>query len=176
MKKTGLNYSEAIEAIKAGKMVKLPEWTGHWYADKVSGNILVLTKTGDVLDTPNHSHVIMREDFEITDGKKGFDFAVLALKNGKMVSRAGWNGKGMFIFMRPADKLTTDFIINKVKSLPDSVKQFYAEQDSKEHGSEQGLTQVQFTAYICMKAADGTIVNGWLASQTDMLAEDWELV
>jgi hypothetical protein len=27
-----------------------------------------------------------------------------------------------------------------------------------------------------MKAADGSIVNGWLASQTDMLADDWVLV
>jgi hypothetical protein len=27
-----------------------------------------------------------------------------------------------------------------------------------------------------MKAADGSIVNGWLASQTDILAEDWVLV
>lgn len=27
-----------------------------------------------------------------------------------------------------------------------------------------------------MKAADGTYVVGWLASQTDMLAEDWEIV
>ncbi|WP_262482542.1 DUF2829 domain-containing protein [Bacteroides neonati] len=32
---------------------------------------------------------------------------------------------------------------------------------------------VKFTAYLCMKAADGTIVNGWLASQSDMLANDW---
>jgi hypothetical protein len=27
-----------------------------------------------------------------------------------------------------------------------------------------------------MKAADGTVVNGWLASQTDMLANDWMIV
>lgn len=35
---------------------------------------------------------------------------------------------------------------------------------------------VKFTAYLCMKAADGSIVNGWLASQTDMLAEDWTIL
>jgi hypothetical protein len=29
---------------------------------------------------------------------------------------------------------------------------------------------------IDMKAADGSIVIGWLASQTDMLAEDWVVV
>ena len=36
-----------------------------------------------------------------------------------------------------------------------------------------GESKVKFTSYLCMKAADGSIVNGWLASQTDMLAKDW---
>ena len=27
----------------------------------------------------------------------------------------------------------------------------------------------------CLKAADGSYVVGWLASQTDMLAEDWQI-
>jgi hypothetical protein len=31
----------------------------------------------------------------------------------------------------------------------------------------------EYSACLCMKAAGGTIVNGWLASQTDMLSEDW---
>ena len=38
------------------------------------------------------------------------------------------------------------------------------------------LDKIKFTAYLCMKAADGTVVNGWLASQTDMLASDWMIV
>ena len=67
-----------------------------------------------------------------------FGQAIEALKQGKRVARKNWNGKGMFIFMRPADELNT--------------------------------------AYLCMKAADGTIVNGWLASQTDMLSEDWAIL
>ena len=29
---------------------------------------------------------------------------------------------------------------------------------------------------VCMKTADNKILTGWLASQTDMLAEDWEEV
>ncbi len=98
-----------------------------------------------------------------------FGEALEHVKKGCLVARKGWNGKGMFIFMRPCDTLTADFIINKVKSLPDALKKWVAEH----HGEND---EIKFTAYLCMKAADGTIVNGWLASQTDMLAEDWELV
>ena len=39
-----------------------------------------------------------------------------------------------------------------------------------------GLSDCCIKSHIDMKAADGTIVVGWLASQTDMLAEDWHVV
>lgn len=102
-----------------------------------------------------------------------FGAALEAVKEGKLIARSGWNGKGMFVFMRPADELGISMLVEKVKSLPQSVKDYYATRDSFRHPSEQGLTKVMFTAYLCMKTADDTIVNGWLASQTDMLAEDW---
>lgn len=108
-----------------------------------------------------------------------FGEAIEALKEGKLVAREGWNGKGMFIFQRPADELSVDFIVNKVKSLPQSLKDFY---NSKyhNHDTDQEVAQsevvVKFTAYLCMKAADGSIVNGWLASQTDVLATDWVIL
>ena len=102
-----------------------------------------------------------------------FGEALELLKSGKMVQRSGWNGKGMFIFERPADELEVGFIIDKVKSLPQSVKDFFKSKDEKEAPSEQGLSKVKFGSYLCMYAADGSIVNGWLASQTDMLSNDW---
>lgn len=111
-----------------------------------------------------------------------FGQAIEELKAGKLVTRAGWNGRRMFLFMRPADELDIDFIIEKVKSLPQSVKDYYGEIKRTTGGvilttfpAQQQKLTVQFTAYLCMKAADGTIVNGWLASQTDMLSDDWEL-
>lgn len=105
-----------------------------------------------------------------------FGTAIEALKQGLRVAREGWNGKAMFIFQRPEDTLTTGFIPN-VKSLPQSVKDWIDENmDDKKNSGEQDLTPVKFTAYLCMKAADNTIVNGWLASQTDMLAEDWVIL
>jgi hypothetical protein len=110
-----------------------------------------------------------RDDWEITEGNFGFDYAILALKNGKCVARKGWNGKGMFIFMRPGDILSVEMIVEKVKSLPQSVKDYYK-------GNNHKGNPITFTPYLCMKAADDTIVNGWLASQTDMLAEDWRII
>jgi len=98
---------------------------------------------------------------------QNFGQAIEALKQGKRVARQGWNGKGMFIFERPADELEVGFIVEKVKSLPQSVKDFFNAKD------EQATTKVKFGSYLCMYAADGSIVNGWLASQTDMLSNDW---
>lgn len=103
-----------------------------------------------------------------------FGEAIELLKEGKLVTRQGWNGKGMFLFMRPADELTVNTLVHNVKSLPQSVKSYFA---AKTHpyleGRIDGEDKVKFTGYLCMKAADDSIVNGWLASQTDMLAQDW---
>lgn len=100
-----------------------------------------------------------------------FGQALESLKRGHLVARKGWNGKGMFIFMRPEDSLPTNMIVNQVKSLPESFKRWVA----NNHGDSE-TDRIKFTAYLCMKAADGTVVNGWLASQTDMLANDWMIV
>lgn len=100
-----------------------------------------------------------------------FGQALESLKRGHLVTRKGWNGKGMFIFMRPEDSLPTNMIVNQVKSLPESFKKWVADN----HG-DSVTDKIKFTAYLCMKAADGTVVNGWLASQTDMLANDWMII
>lgn len=103
-----------------------------------------------------------------------FGAAIEAAKEGKLIARKGWNGKGMFVFQRPSDVLDIDTIVHKVKSLPNSVKSFFASKTNPNDPNRfDGSKQVSFTAYLCMYAADGSIVNGWLASQTDMLAEDW---
>ena len=103
--------------------------------------------------------------------------ALKAVKKGKLIARKGWNGKNMFVFMRPADEIPVNLVVNTVKSLPQAVKEYFKPYQSF-HETDSNLdsgheTVVKFTAYLCMKSADGSIVNGWLASQTDMLAEDW---
>lgn len=100
-----------------------------------------------------------------------FGQAIEAVKNGKLAARKGWNGKGMFIFMRPECELTAETVVNKVQSLPAALKEWVA----KNYG-DSSEDVIKFTPYLCMKAADNTIVNGWMASQTDMLSEDWEIL
>lgn len=110
-------------------------------------------------------------------GESGtFGQAIATMQRGNLVTRKGWNGKGVFIFMRPADELHISFVAQEIKSLPQRVKDYYYQDCVDESGNPIDLKKddvVKFTAYICMKAADGTIINGWLASQSDMLANDW---
>lgn len=89
-----------------------------------------------------------------------FDFggALLSLKKGKKVARKGWNGKGMFLTLQEGSEVDGSLMRN------DNAKNFY------------GDSKVVICAHIDMKAADGSYVVGWLASQTDMLAEDWVIV
>lgn len=115
-----------------------------------------------------------------------FGTAVEGTNDGELIARRGWNGKNMFVFLRPADELSVDFIINKVKSLPQSLKDYYRESTFSKHDSEDpndkgtivnpADVKIKFSAYLCLKAADGTIVNGWVASQSDILATDWYYV
>lgn len=78
-----------------------------------------------------------------------FGHAIHALKQGKRVARAGWNGKSMWLL------LINDWTIH----------QLYAHE-------VDGLLPL---SWIGMKTADGGFVP-WLASQTDVLAEDWLIV
>lgn len=96
----------------------------------------------------------------MTTNNHSFGAALEALKQGKRVAREGWNGKGMFLFLLPA----SDGIPTKV--IHDPALRAVIE---SEVGGET------FDAYgsIRMFTADRKILTGWLASQTDMLAEDW---
>ena len=84
-----------------------------------------------------------------------FGGALHELKAGKKVARAGWNGKGMFVFLVPG----STFKVNRPPLLG-----IYAEG-----------TEINYHAHIDMKTADDKVVP-WLASQTDVLAEDWTIV
>lgn len=86
----------------------------------------------------------------------GFDVALILLKEGKRLQRKGWNGKGMYITYKPG--------------YPDGVPCNSA--TAKAHGIEEG-SEIKYLPYLEMKTAGGEFVP-WLASQTDMLAEDWK--
>ena len=94
---------------------------------------------------------------EMTTDSTCMDFsdALRAVKDGKKISRIGWNGKGMFLTLQEGSTVTGTMMRNK------PAKDFY------------GDGEVKICPHIDMKAADGSYVVGWLASQTDMLADDW---
>lgn len=93
-----------------------------------------------------------------------FGQALEELKSGNKVARQGWNGKGMFIY------LVNGFNIPNENLRNEAAKQLEADKTSNRG------KMLTINSHIDMKAADGSIVVGWLASQTDMLAEDWEVV
>lgn len=87
--------------------------------------------------------------------------AVRAMKRGERVARAGWNGKGMWLAMTPGSTFKADS----------------ARSGAALHvANVEAVTEITVLPHIDMRAADGSLVIGWLASQTDLLAEDWEIV
>lgn len=108
--------------------------------------------------------------------RKNLDFsqALNLLKVGELIQRSGWNGKGMFLFIRPEFNCALEQF-QKIISVPENAKS-RIELIQRRGLEEVSAVSFKFTAYISMFAADGSIVNGWLASQTDMLAEDWQVV
>ncbi len=77
-----------------------------------------------------------------------FGMALQALKSGVRVCRSGWNGKGMWLHM----VCEFDWTCGKAVA-----------------------AEVRHLPWIGMKTADGGFVP-WLASQTDMIASDWQIV
>lgn len=84
-----------------------------------------------------------------------FGLAVELLKMGYKVARKGWNGKGMFLFLVPG----STFQVSRPPLL----------------GIYPEGTEINYCPHVDMRTADGKIVP-WLASQTDVLADDWEII
>lgn len=92
-----------------------------------------------------------------------FGLALEALKRGSKVARAGWNGKSMWLSLSgPLDG----------RLIP--AEAFWSANNMNFAIDNGGKANV--LPAITMKTADGSILMGWLASQTDMLANDWSIV
>jgi hypothetical protein len=83
------------------------------------------------------------------------------VKSGGRAQRVGWNGKGMWICYGEGRVIASQQFWN-----PHT--QAFAE--SQPDGRAEVLP------YMILKTADDKILMGWLASQTDMLADDWVLL
>ena len=103
-----------------------------------------------------------------------FGKAIENLKKEALLTRKDWRNNEIFVFMRPEDRLSYDFIAERVKSLPRDVKKYYVGLVAER--PETAVCTATFSAYLCMKLADGSIMNGWVPTQSDMLSEDWEMI
>ena len=140
-----------------GEAVKRTGWTGYWIFDHDRETIMMHCKDGQVKDIRETQDVIftvsnmLADDWEVTGSRlpsppMDFGDAIKALKAGKKISRRGWNGKGQYVVL--AREL------------------FYIAKDGGSHCGNCGSQALVF----CGTAGRQI---GWLASQADMLAEDW---
>lgn len=168
-----MKFEQALKAMQEGKRVKLPSWGGYWTWDEEKKSILMHCRPGnsdtgnpvmDIRETQRVEYTlsnILSDEWQIADeencpllgGTATFSFgeAIKYVKRGLKVARQGWNGKGMWLCLSGAvaEAPQSNFV------LEDVVK--------------------GFLPWIGMKTADNHFVP-WLASQADMLAEDWVIV
>lgn len=93
-----------------------------------------------------------------------FSQAMSCLRQGKKIQREGWNGKGMYLILRQG---FYSWDPEDLETFPECIKKDYVEIDGEK------LDAVEFEPSVCMKTSDNKIVVGWVASQTDMMADDW---
>lgn len=90
----------------------------------------------------------------LDENSMDFAFALDQLKAGKAVYRTGWNANGQYVYLVPAASYPPQTDIAK---------------------AEFGGEDVPYGAYLAIKTVQHNVVP-WLASQTDILAEDWHVI
>lgn len=163
-----MEFKKALELMKQGMKMKLPSWGGYWFYDNEKEAIIMHTKEGKELDIRETERVeytalnICSNDWVIADKNNcpelggeaifGFDEAIKYLKRGMKVKRKGWNGKDQYIELATnvSFKTPNDEVINV---------------DHIDMGNKA----------IAFHGTSG-VQLGWLASQSDMLSEDWTFV
>lgn len=141
-------------------------WTPPHGEDQSVPGYLVEYEDGGEANHPKHAGYIswspkdvFERAYRTTTGLT-FGLAVCALKAGRRVSRLGWNGKGMYLWLLPAANVKADWC---------------CEPHLKEMAEANGGS-IECLGSIRMMTADKKVLTGWLASQTDVLAEDWQIV
>ena len=160
-----MKFKEAFRLMEQGTKVKLPSWGGYWYWDADKKSIIMHTKDGEELDIRETQRVeytlanILSSRWQIADkkncpelgGEATFSFgeAIGYMKRGMKVARKGWNGKKQYIQLATgiSYKATDGAIVNC------------------EHNAIGHMA-------IAFVGTSG-VQMGWLASQADMLADDW---
>ena len=163
-----MKFKEAFKLMKSGARIKLPSWGGYWYWDDEKKTVIMHTKDDKEMDIRETERVeyttlnILSEDWVVADKENcpqlggtatfGFDEAIKYLKRGMKLARKDWNGKEQYIELATnvSFKTPNDEVINV---------------DHIDMGNKA----------IAFHGTSG-IQLGWLASQSDMLSEDWTFV
>lgn len=170
-----MTFAAVENALHEGKKIKLVGWkNAYWYMNQEGVLMNHFEDTSAEQDVPTNRLFpsdlmwVMKGDWEVVEenGQQAIDstavpvpnfsFSVALdyIKEGKKVAREGWNGKGMFLFLADDIEFSTPADLSCVQDM------------------EGDLTGQS----IVLKTADNKFVVGWLASQTDMLADDWNIV
>lgn len=170
-----MDFKQAFELMKQGAKVKLPSWGGYWSWDPETETIMMHCRQQDsdkgqppILDIRETRRVeytvrnILSEDWQLADETNtpvlggeatfGFGDAIKYLKRGLKVARKGWNGKNQHIEL--ATRIS------------------YVTADRILHNCDHEAIGNNAIAFV----GTSGIQIGWLASQADMLAEDWVFV
>ena len=94
-----------------------------------------------------------------------FSTAIILLKEGFAIRRAGWNGKGLFVIKQVPAHIDSD-IIPHMQSLPQSAKNLILKEKGFIHYQSQCLIYDTSTG----------VANSWVPSVSDIFAEDWMVV
>jgi hypothetical protein len=90
-----------------------------------------------------------------------FGEAIELCKNGARIARAGRNGKNQFVYYQPGSTFPAENIRNE---------------PLLKWAREQGLSEIELWGHFDFKPTNNKIQCGWLATQSDMQAADWEVV
>ena len=137
-------------------------------ADKGQGDLLDIRETQRVEYTisnllSNEWIIADEKNCPVLGGEAPFSFgdAIKYMKRGVRVARKGWNGKGMYVFY------AFDFEFGTKADL------------SEFNPTEEPECREENAVGVCdclvLRTTDKKLQPGWLASQNDMLAEDWML-
>ena len=160
-----MRFKQALELMKQGHKVKLPSWGGYWEYEAEGDRIWMHTKDNNVLEireTERLSYTIENilsdewiiadeENTPILGGTATFNFgeAIKYVKRGFKVKRKGWNGQNQYI------------------ELASNIS--YVNPDNEVVNAEHNAIGNKAIAFV----GTSGVQLGWLASQSDMLAEDW---
>lgn len=137
-------------------------WTPPEGEDQAVDGFLVEYLAGGAPNHPGHDGYVSWSPADVflraydPSGNMDFGAALELLREGKPVHRSGWNGKGMFIYLVGAGRYAPSTFVGR----------------SIAEAQPDGL--VPYKPYLAIKCVDGGVVP-WLASQTDLLAQDWGL-